>query len=120
MAYTAFPAFAQFVMDGYAIEPVDGVQRDEMEDGYIQQGPANSRTLYQQLVTYRLHSNAERQDFEAWRVALGRGALHFAWPDPADGATKRARIVGGKVRYEPLTKTRVDEWLVSFTVEYYA
>ena len=119
MAYTSFPAYAQFVMDGYAIEPDDNVQRDEMEDGYIQQAPANSRTRYEQAVTYRLFSNADRDAFEAWRVGNGRGALHFSWPDPADGVTKRARIVGGKVRYAPLTKTRVDEWLVSFAVEYY-
>lgn len=119
MAYTSFPAYAVFMMDGYAIEPVDGVERTEMEDGYVQQGPANSRTLYQQELTYRLRSNADRDAFEAWRVANGRGALHFAWPDPADGVTKRARIVGGKVRYAPLTKTRVDEWTVAFTLEYY-
>ena len=120
MAYTTFPAYAQFLMDGYGVEPFDGIERSEMEDGYVQQGPANSRTRYEAEVAYRLHSTAERDSFEAWRVANGRGSLHFAWPDPADGVTKRARILGGKVRYQPLTKTRVDEWTVSFTVEYFA
>lgn len=119
MAYTAFPDYAQFLMDGYSIETFDGASRDQMEDGYTHQAPANSLTRYEASLKYRLASPARKDAFEAWRVGNGQGMLHFAWPDPDSGTIRRARIINGKVNYSPLTKSRVDEWIAAFTVEYF-
>lgn len=123
MAFTTFPAYAQWVLDGYQVAPASGVDRIEMDDGFIQQAPKQSLARYEIPLTYRLVSMADKQAFEAWRRQdLRQGALHFVWPDVSDytGATmRRARIVGGTVVYKPLT-TRLDDWTAAFTLEYYA
>lgn len=122
MAYTSFPAYAQFLLDGYAISIASGVARDDMDDGYTQQTPLQSRGLVTIPLTYRLRSEADFESFEQWRrVDLANGALFFAWRDPRDRfgvTTRRARIVKGEVQYKPLTP-RMDEWTATFQLEYY-
>jgi hypothetical protein len=123
MAFTTFPPYAHFLLDGYAISVGGGVSRDEMDDGYTQQVPTQSRSLVTIPITYRLRSLADQEAFEQWRRdELRNGSLFFAWPDPRDrtGATqRRARIVKGEVQYKPLTR-RLDEWSATFQLEYYA
>ncbi|WP_422096988.1 hypothetical protein [Variovorax sp.] len=123
MAYTTFPSYAQFLLDGYAMSVGGGVARDEMDDGYTQQSPTQSRTLVSVPLTYRLSSQADHEAFEQWRREdLRNGSLFFAWRDPRDrtGATqRRARIVKGEVQYKPLSR-RLDEWSATFQLEYYA
>lgn len=123
MAYTQFPAYAQFLLDGYTAKSGSALERTEMADGYIEQTPRNTRARTERMVTYRLGSLADRNAFEAWRrEALSDGALHFAWPVPDDptGATlRRARIVGGEVTYTALTN-RLDDFTAAFTVEYWS
>lgn len=120
MAYTSFPAYAQFLTDGYAVKTGGGLERTEMSDGYIEQPPSDTRGRVEYTVTYRLASLEERHAFEAWRRdALRQGAQYFAWPVPEDpsGATVcRARIVNGEVAYAALTD-RLDEFTAAFTVE---
>jgi hypothetical protein len=122
MAYTRFPAYAQWLTDDYAVTSGGDLNRDEMEDGYIQQSPKTSLGRHEIKLTYRL-AGAGREAFETWRrVDLANGARYFAWPDVADpsGATlRRARIVAGQVEYKALTD-RGDEWTASFTLEYWA
>lgn len=122
MAYTTFPAYAQFLLDGYGIKAGGGVSRDEMDDGYTQQQPKLSRTLVTVPLTYRLTSLEDQESFERWRRDdLANGSLFFAWPDPRPSVlqvVRRARIVKGDVEYEPLTN-RMDDWTVAFTLEYY-
>jgi len=122
MAFTQFPAFAQFLLDGYKVRVGGGVVRHEMDDGHTQQTPTSSRSLVTIPVTYRLFSEADKDAFEHWRrVDLVNGSLFFAWPDPRSGlqpVMRRARIVKGEVEYEPLT-TLMDDWTASFTMEYY-
>lgn len=123
MAYSTFPAYAQFLLDGYEQRASASARRTEMEDGYVHQAPANSLTRHEHPVSYRLTSRADKESFESWRSGTLRGgALWFAWPDPSDpfGMTQlRARIVKGEVTYKPLTNTLTD-WQVSFTLEYWA
>ena len=123
MAYTRFPAYAQFLTDDYGITSGGDIDRDEMEDGYIQQVPKHSLGRHEQALTYRLASVAHKDAFETWRsVDLANGARYFAWPDPADrtGHTlRRARIVSGQVAYKSLTD-RLDDWTVAFTLEYWS
>lgn len=123
MAYTTFPAYAQFLLDGFEVAMSGGVQRDEMSDGYVQQVPLQSRGRAVVPLTYRLASLGDKAAFELWRsVDLVHGALWFAWVDPRDraGATvRRARIVGGEVTYRPKDR-RMENWLVSFTLEYWS
>lgn len=123
MAYSSFPHYAQVLLDSFSVKTTAAVQRDEMEDGYVHQAPANSLTRYELSLVYRLQSLADKTAFEAWRrVTLANGALHFEWSDPADplGQTlRRARIVKGEVSYKPVTN-RFDDWQASFTLEYWA
>ncbi len=123
MAYSSFPAYAQVLLDGFAQHATAAVQRDEMEDGYVHQAPANSLTRYEHPLVYRLASLADKTAFEDWRrITLANGALHFEWSDPVDplGLTlRRARIVKGEVTYKPVTN-RFDDWQASFTLEYWA
>ena len=123
MEFTTFPAYAQFMLDGYQVAPASAVDRIEMDDGFIQQASKQSLSRYEIPLTYRLANANDKDAFEAWRrVDLRNGALHFAWPDVADaGGTTvhRARIVNGTATYKPLT-SRLDDWTVSFTLEYYA
>lgn len=120
MAFTTFPAFAQFLIDGYLTKAGGGLERTEMADGFIEQLPKNSRCRTERSVTYRLASLEERDAFEAWRRDdLRQGALYFAWPVPEDpsGATvRRARIVNGEVTYTALTD-RLDDFSVAFSIE---
>lgn len=122
MAYTEFPAYAQLILDGYAERAGGGVQRDEMEDGFVHQAPTNSLSRYERSLTYRLADvfrPGAKTAFEHWRRHdLRNGALHFDWLDPADGQRRRIRIVGGEVEYEPLTNL-LDDWSASFTIEYW-
>lgn len=122
MAYTTFPDYAQFLLDGYRLSAGGGVDRDEMEDGYIHQVPSNSATRYEVPLTYRLRSQAAKDAFEAWRRDdLANGALHFAWVDPryrSNPPTRRARIVKGEVVYQPMN-AGLEDWTASFVLEYF-
>ena len=120
--YADFPAYAVVLLDGFEQKAAGNVQRSQMEDGYVHQAPAHSLTRYEQPLTYRLPSTALKDSFEAWRASNGNGALFFRWPDPVDptgATTRRARILNGEVSYKPLTR-RLDDWSVSFTLEYWA
>lgn len=122
MAIVIFPSYAMLLVDGFELRASGHVQRSEMEDGYTHQAPAHSLTRYELPLTYRLATTALKEAFEAWRVGNGNGALFFRWPDPVDptGATlRRARFVKGETVYKPLTR-RLDDWQVSFTLEYWA
>lgn len=122
MVYTDFPAYALVMLDGFEQRASGKVLRTDMEDGYTQQAPAQSLARYELPLTYRLATTALKDAFEAWRRGNGNGALFFRWPDPVDptGATRRrARIVSGEVVYKPLNR-RLDDWQVSFTLEFWA
>lgn len=123
MAFTTFPAFAQFMLDGYQVAPVPPVERTEMDDGFVLQAPTQSLSRFEIPLTYRLCSLADQEAFEAWRrLDLRHGALWFRWVDVrfVDGSKiRRARLKGGEVVYKPLT-TRLDDWTATFTLEYYA
>jgi hypothetical protein len=124
VAYTIFPACAQLVLDdGYKPVAGGGVARTEMDDGFVEQAAIQSRARYEVELSYRLPSQADKNQFEQWRREdLCLGALYFAWPDPEDpsGASlHRARIVGGTVHYQALSN-RFDEYLATFTLEYWS
>lgn len=121
MAFTRFPDYAQWLADDYGVTSGGDINRDEMEDGYVQQSPKTSLGRHEIALNYRL-KGADRDAFEAWRrVDLANGALYFAWPDVIDptGATlRRARIVNGQVVYKPQNEL-LDDWMATFTLEYW-
>jgi len=122
MAYTTFPEYAQFLTDDNQVAAAGGIERTEMDDGFITQTPIQSLARYELALTYRLMSRDDMESFEQWRrVDLALGALYFAWPDPYDptGATlRRARIVNGAVTYKPLN-TLLEDFTATFTLEYW-
>lgn len=123
MAYTRFPDYAQLVLeDDYEPQAAGGVERTEMDDGFVEQVPIQSLARYEIALSYRLASQADKDAFEVWRrETLRLGTAYFAWPDPEDptGATlRRARIVSGEVAYKALSN-RFDDYLASFTLEYW-
>jgi hypothetical protein len=97
----AFPSYAHLVVDGYDETADYSVLRTDMDDG----GPAKQRPRRTLPVVTRnaslfVGSLAERQAFIDWmKTDLSGGTDWFDWNDPADGATKRARIVSGKVTW---------------------
>ncbi|HDR9585262.1 TPA: hypothetical protein QDC22_007504 [Burkholderia stabilis] len=122
MGYTTFPAYAQLLLDDAQLQATAGVERTEMDDGFIAQAPRQSLTRYEATLSYRLHSAEEREAFEQWRsVDLAQGARYFAWPDiydPTGAAIRRARIVNGVVSYKPLDKL-LENYSASFTLEFW-
>lgn len=123
--YSAFPEYAQVMLDNFELQPAPNVERTEFDDGFIGQAPRNSLTRYELQLTYRLSSAGHKIAFETWRrETLRDGALHFAWvqpthpADPDFAVPRRARIVGGKVTYKPLTD-RFDDWSASMTLEFW-
>lgn len=122
MAYTQFPVYAQWLMDGYSETDGGDVDRSEMSDGYIHQAPTNSLGRHQRQMTYRLASRADLDAFKHWRdVDLVNGARWFAWPDandPSGQTLRRARIVSGEITYEALTAA-LEDWSATFVLEYW-
>ncbi|MDN7533870.1 hypothetical protein [Burkholderia orbicola] len=122
MAYTKFPAYAQHLLDDTQLQATAGVERTEMDDGFIAQVPVQTLTRYEVALTYRLRSPEDREAFEQWRsVDLVQGARYFAWPDIYDStgtAIRRARIVNGTVTYKLLDKL-MQNFSVSFTLEFW-
>jgi hypothetical protein len=123
MAYSSFPSYAQFLTTSYEETMSGGVERSETDDGFVQQVPLQSLGRVEIMLTYRLPSEQAKADFEAWRrQTLANGALHFEWTHPqgwAGDVKYRARMVGGKCKYTPLNN-RLDDWQVSFALEYFA
>lgn len=120
MTMPVFPAYAQFVRDGFKPQREKNALRTPFEDGYIKQAPINSRRLTSAPVKYLLRSEDDRLAFDAWiERELRFGTAWFAWIDPMGGATRRARIRDGEVEYEPLTN-RFDEWAATFVIEYWS
>ncbi|WP_175841628.1 hypothetical protein [Burkholderia arboris] len=122
MAYTKFPAYAQLLLDDAQLQATAGVDRTEMDDGFIVQAPKQTLTRYEVTLSYRLHSADELESFEHWRrVDLAQGARYFAWPDiydPTGTSIRRARIVNGVVSYKPLDSL-LDNFSASFTLEFW-
>lgn len=120
MTMPTFPAYAQFVRDGFKPKREKNALRTPFEDGYSKQDPINSRRLTSTSVKYLLRSSENRAAWDAWvEQELRFGTSWFAWTDPLDGNVKRARIRDGEVEYEPLTN-RFDEWAATFIIEYWS
>ncbi len=122
MAYTTFPSYAQLLLDENQLQATPGVERTEMDDGFIAQTPVQTLTRYEVNLTYRLRSAEDREAFEQWRrVDLAQGARYFAWPDiydPTGTAVRRARIVNGAVTYKLLDKL-FENFSATFTLEFW-
>ncbi|KEH15544.1 prophage tail length tape measure protein, partial [Medicago truncatula] len=87
------------LLDDTQLQATPGVERTEMDDGFIAQVPVQTLTRYEVTLTYRLSCPEDREAFEQWRsVDLAQGARYFAWPDiydPSGTVVRRARIVNG-------------------------
>lgn len=122
MAYTTFPDYAQLLLDDTQLQAMPGVERTEMDDGFIAQVPVQTLTRYEVTLTYRLSCPEALEAFEQWRsVDLAQGARYFAWPDiydPSGTAVRRARIVNGAVTYKLLDRL-LENHSVSFTLEFW-
>jgi len=120
MPVPTFPAYAQFVRDGFEPEREANALRTPFEDGYVKQDPVNSRRLTSTSIKYLLRTMADKAAFDAWvEQDLRFGTYWFNWVNPETLATVRARIREGKVKYQPLTN-RLDEWAATFTIEFWS
>lgn len=112
-----FPVYAVLLQDGFGVKRDSGVARTPMEDGMAKQLKTKSRVLVKRTVNYGMKTLANYQAFILfYQTTLNFGADWFNWVDPADGATKLARIVselGGEKPDTPM----LDFWVVSFTIE---
>lgn len=119
MTTPTFPAYMPAPMiAGFKQSPDFGMLVTQMDAGPDKQRPRNSVAIITRTVQFIVNSLANRNAFEAWvRDSLSGGSLWFNWTDPLDGATKLARIVGGKVEYVP--SESVNAWAISFSMETY-
>lgn len=126
MTQLVFPAYPVLLRDGLVEQPQPNVRRTEMEGGFPKQAVTYTRQIVQIGVAYRLCGYADNISFRQFVASLRFGAQWFAWTDPrlanagpalASVATRRVRMVGGKVEYTPLTRD-LSTYKVAFTLEY--
>lgn len=95
-----FPSYARLLVEGYGEESDYGVLRTEMDGGVAKQRARWSKPIVTRDATLMVASKSEKFAFDDWmRDDLAGGAGWFDWIEPLSGATKQARIVGGKVKW---------------------
>jgi hypothetical protein len=93
-----FPNYGKLLLPGYGEDPESAVDRTQMESGPPKQAMVRSRVMVSRPVVM-LFTASEYASFKTWfRTDVARGADWFDWTDPADGATRQARIVDGRYR----------------------
>jgi hypothetical protein len=113
-----FPTYASVLADGYEERPAAAVDRSQMDDGMVKQLQTKSRVLVSRPVSCKFFSLADKNSFMTWfRTTVHYGADWFNWVDKGDGATKLARIVGGKMTVTPVPGTQLTCWIAAFTLE---
>ncbi len=127
MALPIFPTYPVLLREALEELPQANVRRTEMEGGLPKQAVKYTRQLVQISVAYKLCGHSANHDFRTWvSKTLRYGALSFMWADPrlANAGTaiepisqRMVRIVGGQVKYTPLTKD-LSHYKTSFTLEY--
>ena len=118
----SFPSYALLMFDGLEEQPQNAVLRTDMEAGPPKQAKLQTRVMIQRPVQYILPTNANYQSFKTFvQTTLNMGADWFDWTDPADGAVKQGRIIGGYggVRLKPTRKDH-GRWIASFQLETWA
>ena len=106
---------ARLLLEGYGEQPEPAVLRTEMESGPPKQARVLSRVMVTRPVVCYFATVANYQTFMAWfRDGINYGADWFHWPDPVDGTSKLARIVGGKVASTAISRR---QWRVTFSLE---
>ncbi len=114
---SAFPSYLKLANKDFSEEPGEALWRTPMEGGPPKQLERFSRVLVKRAVVYLADTKADYQSFKTWvTTTLNNGADWFDWIDPVDGATKLARIEGGRYKGAPWTPA-LDRWEISFTLE---
>lgn len=121
MPAPVFPSTAILLMQGLARRREPNVRRTEMESGPAKQAPKASRTTVTDSHTYGFESKANYLAFIDWFGAdLADGSKWFMWPDPVDGVTKLARIVGGAIDEEKPLNRAFTRWTVKLNIEHWS
>lgn len=114
----AFPSYAKLVLEGFSIERESALDRTEMEVGPPKQPVRRTRVMVTRKVTYALDTKADYLNFLTWfNTTINRGSAWFDWVDPQDAATKKARIVNGKLDAEKPLNSALSLYEVSFRLE---
>ena len=95
---TAWPLYARVAADGYGLRRDRDVDRTPWDDGMIRQARRYTAALETRRVTVALDSDADLARFREWTREHAAG--WFAWTDPEDGVTRRARVRGGAAGVE--------------------
>lgn len=127
MALPIFPSYPVLLREALEEMPQANVRRTEMEGGLPKQAVKYTRQMVQISMAYKLCGHADNRAFRLWIVkTLRYGALWFMWTDPRlanagveiePTSQRMVRIVGGEVKYTPLTKD-LSHYKTSFTLEY--
>lgn len=98
-----WPSYAKIQISGFSEEVDFGVIRTDMDSAYAKQRSRFSKGIVSRECTVLFLTLADRNAFKTWvKTGLRSGVDFFQWNDPLDNATQKlARIVNGKVSYEP-------------------
>lgn len=116
-----FPSIGRLLLPGYGETPDPGVERTEMENGFVKQAQVTAAGLVEIPIVY-VFTSAEYETFRGfWGDTLRRGADWFQWVNPRDGATYDVRIVGGAYRAQAYTSADGAKlsWEVEMTLEHW-
>jgi hypothetical protein len=111
-----WPSYAKIRFNGgYEEQPDSAVATTEMEIG----PPKTVRIKYKVLVTrpclVHLSSYNDYLSFRTWFTSIGKGTEWFDWTDIIDGTVRQAQVVGGSIKYKPLTPMK-DKWEVTLSL----
>lgn len=99
----AWPSYAKIQITGFSETPDFGMARTDTDSGYAKQRSRFSKEVVSRECSVLFLTLADRNAFRGWvKTGLHNGADFFLWADPLeDNLQKLARIVNGKVTYEP-------------------
>lgn len=95
-----FPTYAKLLLAGYTEEADYGVLRTEMDGGIAKQRPRWSKPIVTRDANIKVADLTRKRLFDTWaKTELNGVAGWFDFYDCVAGATRQARIVGGKYKW---------------------
>ncbi len=111
-----WPAYAQVDASTYRIDYDPVLDTERFEDGFLRQRKQRSRALARHRLT-ALVPNASRSAFQSWiKTTLNGGADEFNFTPPGEAAAVKARIDGGRVRWQAASTAEPIQWAVTLSL----
>lgn len=113
---TDWPAYALVDAGTYRIDYDPALDVERFEDGFTRQRKRRSRALVRHRLT-ALVPNASRAAFQTWiKDTLNHGAAEFNFTPPGAANAVKARIEGGRVRWQAATTGEPMQWAVTLSL----